>query len=67
MATRIKVEGDHCTVTLSEPDEDGDYYWIAECDAVAEFIQPIEDAIANAEVHIEYQCPRLPMCPEVRR
>lgn len=42
---------------LTEPDEDGDYRWYCmDCGLWAEDHQPIADAIANAEVHVDKQC-----------
>lgn len=49
----IKVLGKNCQVTLSEPDEDGDYSWTAQCGEVADAFRPIDEAIANAENHVD--------------
>ncbi len=62
---KIKVEGDRCTVTLSKPDEDGDYGWTAGCGAEADAYRPLDEAVGYAEVHVDFQCPRLPALPAV--
>jgi hypothetical protein len=43
-------------VVLSIPDEDGDYGWLCSCDVQSESWQPIADAIADAEVHLDHRC-----------
>lgn len=53
----IQVHGKASTVTLSEPDEDGDHHWSCICGAQAEDCRPIADAIAHAEIHVDIQCP----------
>jgi len=54
---RIVVDSDVCTVTLTEPDEDGDYGWTARCGETSDAARPIDEAIAEAEVHVDIQCP----------
>lgn len=49
----IIIQGRHCRVVLSEPDEDGDYGWTADCGATAESVQPLEDTIDHAERHAD--------------
>jgi hypothetical protein len=58
---KIKVEGDLCTATISEPDEDGDVTWTAICGASsAEWgPQPIGDTITDAENHVDLRCNRV--------
>lgn len=47
-------------VRLTEADEDGDYGWTClDCHKEAESVQPIADAIAHAEIHVDLQCERL--------
>jgi hypothetical protein len=55
--TKIRVEGDTATVTLSEPDDDGEYLWSCECGSESDRWETTADAIASAEVHLEHHCP----------
>lgn len=54
---KIKVEGDYGTVTLSEPDEDGDYVWTCTCGVKLTDYRPIDEAIDSAEAHVGYGAP----------
>jgi hypothetical protein len=48
------------SAVLTEPDEDGEYGWVClACRAtqLKSGYQPMEDAISNAEVHVENRCP----------
>jgi hypothetical protein len=54
---KIQVTGSGCTVTLSEPDEDGEYGWVAGCGGRSESVQAMGDTVADAEVHTDIQCP----------
>lgn len=47
------------TAVLLGPDEDGDYGWSCEACGAGHGdhgFQPIEDTIANAEVHLDHRC-----------
>jgi hypothetical protein len=47
------------SAVLTEPDEDGEYGWVClACRAreASHGYQPMEDAISNAEVHVENRC-----------
>jgi hypothetical protein len=52
----IQVHGKHASATMHGPDEDGDYGWTCVCGTRDESYQPIADAIADAEVHVDIQC-----------
>jgi hypothetical protein len=54
MAT-VQINGNYCTVTLDEPDEDGEYTWTAACGATSgdRGAQPMEDAVNEAESHAD--------------
>lgn len=55
---KIMVEGDFGTVTLSEPDEDGDYSWTCSCGLhKASEYRPLDEAISSAEMHVDYGTP----------
>lgn len=56
---RIIVKSGICTVDLTDPDSDGDYGWFAECGEASDTVRPIDEAIANAETHVDISCPRL--------
>ena len=49
----IQVSNGAVTVTLTEPDEDGDYGWTCSCGGRSESVQVIGDAIAHAESHVD--------------
>jgi len=56
---RITVAGDRDAnpkVALTKPNEDGDYGWVCQCGAKNDAVRPIDEAIANAEVHVDFQC-----------
>ena len=53
---RSYVRGSFPVATLTGPDEDGDYGWTCTCGARSESVQPIADAIAHAEVHVDLTC-----------
>jgi len=60
MAT-IKIEGDHAEVTLGEPDEDGDYRWTClDCHEQGDCLRPLDEAVADAENHVDLKCPAIP-------
>lgn len=50
---KIQVTGKYCTVTLSEPDEDGEYDWMAWCGEAADAIRPLDEAVGHAEMHVD--------------
>ena len=52
----IEIRGEHSTVALSEPDEDGCYGRACTCGVVQGGTLMIADAIAEAEVHVDIQC-----------
>lgn len=50
----IQVTGTHgVVVTLTGPDDDGDYGWTCNGCLARYHVQPIADAIADAEVHVD--------------
>jgi hypothetical protein len=53
----IKAVGASSTVTLDLPDADGDYGWSCTCGASSESVQPIADAIEDADAHVDIRCP----------
>jgi hypothetical protein len=53
----IQVRGIFSEATLTLPDDDGDYGWQCNCGQQSETVQPIEDAIAHAEIHVDMACP----------
>jgi hypothetical protein len=50
---KLIVQGTHCTATMTEPDEDGDYGWTAPCGAGSTEVRPMDEAIAHAEIHAD--------------
>jgi hypothetical protein len=44
--------------TLSRPDEDGDYVWTCSYGHRGDAYRPIDEAVADAEVHVDIQCGR---------
>lgn len=60
MAT-VEIRSEHeapRVAVLSEPDEDGEYDWTCRtCGASGGSFQPLADAIMNADVHVDIQCP----------
>lgn len=63
MAT-IQINGDWCTVTLSEADEEAHYTWTASCGAASEgagglpSVGDLGDAINDAIIHADIRCER---------
>ncbi len=58
MAT-IVVHGNRCRAVFIEPDEDGDYAWVADCgylSAKDRGYQPIGDALQGAAGHVDDSC-----------
>lgn len=53
---KIMVKGPGCRVTLGEPDKDGDYRWAGQCGRTGDARRPIDEAVADAEVHTDIQC-----------
>lgn len=49
----IQVTNGTVTVTLNGPDEDGDYGWACYTCRTRYHVQPIADAIADAEIHVD--------------
>jgi hypothetical protein len=49
----IQVSNFPVTVTLTRPDDDGDYGWTCTCGGSAESFQPIVDAIEHAGAHVD--------------
>lgn len=60
MITAILVAAVWATVTLSGPDDDGNYGWYCSCAERDYDMRPIADAIAAAEVHLTHQCTHRP-------
>jgi hypothetical protein len=53
MATII-IQGKYCRATLTEPDEDGEYNFLAACGRDSGWgVQPIGDMIMAAEMHVD--------------
>lgn len=52
----IQITGERCSVILADPDEDGEYGWIAACGAQSESVQAIGDTIQDAEIHVDIRC-----------
>lgn len=53
---KIVIQGPRCHATLSEPDEDGDYTYAAQCGTASPQhwgAQPIEDMIQAAMGHVD--------------
>jgi hypothetical protein len=52
---KIVILGEHCRATISEPDEDGDVVYVAECgaDSGDQGPQPLDNTIAAAEIHVD--------------
>ena len=50
---KIQAVGAHCVATLTEPDGDGDYGWMAPCGAASTEVRPMDEAIAHAEIHVD--------------
>lgn len=46
----------YSSVTLSEPDEDGEYTWTCTCGTTSDRWEDTADAVASAEVHVDFQC-----------
>jgi hypothetical protein len=52
----VLITNGQAVAVLTEPDAEGDYGWSCICRAVGQGYQPIADAIAEAEVHVDIQC-----------
>ena len=53
---KIMILGQHCRASISEPDEDGDVTYAAECGTGSPRSwgpQPIRDMIEAAEIHVD--------------
>jgi hypothetical protein len=51
---RIVILGQHCRAELTEPDEDGEYNFLAACGRDSGWgVQPIEDMIQAAQMHVD--------------
>lgn len=66
MATII-IQGEYCKATLTEPDDEGDVGYVAECGATSEDWgnQPIGDMIEAAGNHVD--SPWTPANPDIHR
>jgi hypothetical protein len=54
---KIQVTGESsCVVTLSEPDEEGDYSWTSGCAETQDAYRPLDETINDAIVHVDIQC-----------
>lgn len=49
----IQISSNAATVTLTPPDEDGDYGWTCSACLMRYEVQPLADAIEDAEVHVD--------------
>jgi hypothetical protein len=58
---QILVRSAVCEVNLLEPDEDGDYRWLAACGAEGDAYRPLDEAVADAENHVDIQCAKKPV------
>jgi hypothetical protein len=53
---QIIVQSNVCTVRLGEQNEDGDYRWTAACGEETDEYWPLDEAIADAELHVDIRC-----------
>jgi len=59
MAT-VKVHGPDSVATIIEDDEEGTYGWQCECGRAQDVLRAYyHDIVAEAEVHVDFQCPKL--------
>jgi hypothetical protein len=58
---QILVRSAVCEVNLGESDEDGDYRWTAKCGAMGDTYRPLDEAVMDAEVHVDIRCAKKPV------
>jgi hypothetical protein len=57
---KIQVVTEHCTATLTEPDEEGFRGWEATCGRTSHVaFSALSDVLEHAEVHVDIRCPMI--------